>query len=766
MTLWYDRAAANWDEALPLGNGRMGAMMHGGPRQEQLHLNDDTLWSGYGQVHELPNGARGYTQARDLALAGKYKEAQEIIERDCLAKNTQRFLPLGHITLEMPASHENCIDYWRELDIENAVSAVHYRTGEVNFARECFVSFPDQVLVMRLGASEPGAVTFTAQLACLLTHTIRAEGNRLILEGQADPSQAVEADVEKQGMKFIAVAEVDLQGGTARAQDGALYIEGADSVVIRMAWRTNFKDAFTPPMLGGVDYRALCEADLAKTRGAAYAELKTRHLADYHALYKRVEISFAQKDTAAPELPLPERLARWETAEDDAALFALLFQYGRYLTIAASRPGSMPMNLQGIWSHHFWPPWSGNYTLNINAEMNYWPTAAANLAECHEPLTRFVRTLRKTGARTAQAMYGARGFVAHHNSDIWGMSTPVQPEADFGAARWAFWPLAGGWLAGQLYNQYLYNRDEKFLWNEVMPAVRDAARFFLDVMVEDADGTLIFAPSTSPENDFSLNGDALSVSKTATMTTAIIRETLENYIAGCLMSNDGDCGEFWEEAEAALARLPAYKIGAQGDLLEWSEDLPAVETTHRHTSHLYPLYPGRHIEAGTPLAAACRRTLDLRGDESTGWALAWRINLFARLHDAERAFSFLKMQLRPSEGWRGGCYPNLFGSHPPFQIDSNFGATAGMTEMLLQSTPGNVIHLLPALPRALGTGHVRGLRAMGGVTVDMSFANGKLTQAELTLDAAQPPQEFTIIYEGTRTTLALTPGVKTYPAWF
>jgi len=731
MELWYDREAANWDEALPLGNGRMGVMVYSGVVNERLALNDDTLWSGYGQVHAIPGAYDAYTRARDLSLAGQYKEAQTIIENECLGKNTQRYLPLGDLLLEMPATHAGCTDYKRSLDINDALSKLTYKVDGVSYTREAFISYPQQVLVMRLQTDSPGALSFTARMACQLKSKISAYGNGLMLEGQADPTASESDDPVRSGMFFMALADFELDGGSIRADGDALHVENANAVVIRLTWRTNFYDAFTPPSEGGVPYHDICHADMEKSLAVPYEELKARHIADYQALYNRVDIHFEAADaTAAARLaaePTPIRLARWDTAEDDPALFALLFQYGRYLMISASRPGSMPMNLQGIWSHHFWPPWSGNYTLNINTEMNYWPAAVANLDECHEPLTAFVRTLRKTGAVTAREMYRARGFTAHHNSDIWGMSTPVAPNDEFGAARWAFWPLAGGWLAAQLFNQYLYNRDEGFLREEAWPAVRDAALFFLDVLTEDENGNLLFAPSTSPENDFTYNGEPLAVAKTSTMTTAVIRETLTNYIT---------CAETLDETEleaikTALAKLPVYQIGTRGELLEWSEELPEHEPSHRHTSHLYPLYPGREIQHGTPLADACRTTLDLRGDESTGWALAWRINLFARLRDGERAFSFLKKQLRPCEGWQGGCYPNLFGAHPPFQIDSNFGAVAGIAEMLVQSDPDGTVHLLPALPRALGTGYVRGLRAMGGKTVDIEFADGKVTHSRI-----------------------------------
>ncbi|MCL2363230.1 MAG: glycoside hydrolase family 95 protein [Defluviitaleaceae bacterium] len=743
MELWYNCEAANWDEALPLGNGRMGAMVFSGSVHEQLALNDDTLWSGYGQAHEIPGAYEAYTRARDLSLAGNYKEAQDIIERECLGKNTQRYLPLGDLLLEMPSSHADYTDYRRSLDINDALSKLKYKANGVTYTREAFISYPAQALVIRLQADTPGALSFAARLACQLKSQISVYGSGLMLEGQADPTD--NDDLAQRGMHFMALVEFDVDGGNTRANGDVFYVENANAVVIRMTWRTNFCDALTPPKMGAVPYHDICYMDMNKAMSMSYDELKAQHMADYQALYNRVDIHFEAADKiVAVRLaadPTPARLARWETTEDDPSLFALLFQYGRYLMISASRPGSMPMNLQGIWSHHFWPPWSGNYTLNINTEMNYWPAAAANLAECHEPLTAFVRTLRQTGAITARNLYHARGFAVHHNSDIWGMSTPVAPNDGFGAARWAFWPLAGGWLAAQLFNQYLYSRDEKFLRDEVWPAVRDAALFFLDVLTEDENGGLIFAPSTSPENDFTYNNEPLSVAKTATMTTAIIRETFVNY-----MDCDATLGATdiptLEAVKIALSRLPAYQIGSRGELLEWSEAFPEHEPSHRHTSHLYPLYPGREIQHGTLLADACRTTLDLRGDESTGWALAWRINLFARLRDGERAFSFLKKQLRPCEGWQGGCYPNLFGAHPPFQIDSNFGAVAGMIEMLVQSDPGGTVHLLPALPRALGTGYVKGLRVMSGQTVDIEFADGKVTHSRIIPHAQfNPPMQ-------------------------
>ena len=765
--LWYDKEAANWDEALPLGNGRMGAMVFSGVKQERFALNDDTLWSGFPQSHEVEGAAEYYKKARDLSLAGKYDEAQDIIEKNCLGENSQRYLPLGDLILEMPEAHGVHTGYQRKLDIKNATLRMRYIHDNVCYRRHCFISAPDRVMVIKIWGDEPGCIHFKARFDCQLTATVTARDNRLSLEGQAPPTD--NPAPAQQGMAFVAVADFENRGGTVRTEGDTICVENVDAIVIRMAWRTNFTDAFTPPMMGGVLYLAQCAQDLHEALKEDYLALHTRHLKDYHALFNRVDIRF-HGENKERERSLPQRLANWETAENDPALFALLFQYGRYLMIAGSRPGTRPLTLQGIWNPHLYAPWNSNYTININTEMNYWPADVTNLAECQQPLFDFLAVLRENGQKTAKIQYDARGFAVHHNSDIWGMTTPVEYREGQGVARWAFWPLAGGWFCAHAYNHYLYTRNTVFLKETAWPLLRDAARFFMDVLVEDGDGFLVFAPSTSPENDFAFNGKPLSVCKTTTMTTAIIKETLTNTIhcidhmqVGDIDAPNYDIKNFLEkfraEVEGAFKKLPPYTIGSRGELLEWSEELPEHEPTHRHTSHLYPLYPGYEIEAGTPLAAACKKTLDLREDESTGWALAWRINLFARLRDAERAFSFLKKQLRPCEGRQGGCYPNLFGSHPPFQIDSNFGATAGIAEMLLQSKPDGTIYLLPALPKALGSGHVVGLRAMGGVTVNMHFEAGELQTAELTLDAGREMSErdFTVIYKDTRKTLQLNP---------
>jgi len=771
MQMLYNQEAAVWEEALPLGNGRIGAMVWSGVGTEKISLNDDTLWSGYPKTLNLPDKQHHFHAARALAMQGKYRQAQDYIEANMQGSYTQGYLPLCDMVLEM--EDDTATEYNRVLDLNNAVVSLEYCQNKIRYKREYFVSAPDQVMVMRLSADVAGAISFAAQFTCQLNANATAEYNRLKLDGIApsvarplyhmgDEPIVYDSTPDKQGMRFAAIADFEVSGGETFAEGDVLFVKNADAVVIRFCCRTSFNGAFEFPGLNGAPYATNCEKDLAASLNLDYATLRDRHIADYQNLYNRVDINLGNSTLAS--LPLPERLANWQTPENDPELFALLFQYGRYLMISGSRPGTIPLNLQGIWNPHLHPPWSSNYTVNINTEMNYWPAESTNLSECHEPLIDFINTLHITGASIAKSQYGARGFTVNHNSDIWGAANSVG-EDNKGACRWAFWPMAAGWFSAHVFNRYLYTQDMTFLRETAFPILRDASLFYLDVLTEDASGCLIFAPSTSPENDFIIDGKTCCVSKTTTMTTAIIKECLNNTIATCKLLEaetlDTEMSALREQAATAIKKLPPYQIGAKGQLLEWSEDLPEAEPEHRHTSHLYPLYPGYEIKPGTELADACARTLDLRGEEATGWALAWRISLWARLQKPERAFACLKKQLRPATGWLGGCYPNLFGAHPPFQIDSNFGATAGVTEMLLHSECNNgeyKIYLLPALPKAFADGHIKGLRAMGGVTVNIYFENGALKKAELTPDAQLSAREFTVVYEGRVQKVRLIPG--------
>lgn len=769
MELWYKEPAGYWEEALPIGNGRLGAMVWSGLEHEKISLNEDTLWSGYPQSHDIPGASEYYVKARGLAMDKKYHEAQELIEQNVLGQYTQSYLPLGELTLEMEHPAGTPKNYRRALNLDEALSELRYSIGEVTYMRESFVSAPEQVFVMHIHADKPGQISLKAGFTCKLRGTVSTERNRMTLDGiapsQVDPSYIdspnpiiYENEPAKKGMRFCAMLTLDCEGGELETLPDGLKITGADSVTLLLAARTSFNGPFRHPYTDGSPYTKLCHNDLLTAKQFDYNSLRTRHIKDYQFYYNRVSINLGK---GREELPVPERLADWDK-DIDPALYALLFQYGRYLLISNSRPGTRPANLQGIWNEHLRAPWSSNYTININTEMNYWAAETTNLPEMHGPLFDLINNLRITGANTAKIHYGAGGFVSHHNSDIWCLSNPVGNHGK-GTAVYAFWPLSAGWLSAHVYDHYLFSKDIEFLRQTGYPVIRDAARFFLDVLTENSDGKLIFAPSTSPENSFIYEGERCAVSETTTMTMAIIQETLNNTVSCCQLLNVDQ--ELLEEAENALKRLPPYRIGKRGELLEWNEELEEIEPEHRHTSHLYPLYPGRQfsIEKTPELAGACRRTLELRGDESTGWALAWRISLWSHLHDGEMAYRILKKQMRPVDGSRsmdyvqgGGCYPNMFGAHPPFQIDSNFGACAGIAEMLLQSTEES-IDLLPALPAAFETGTVTGLRARTGAAVDISFRDGKLEKAILTGITPQE-QKFTVCYGGRKKHISLADG--------
>ena len=771
LQLWYQKPATYWEEALPLGNGRLGAMVWSGVDHETLSLNEDSLWSGYPKCADIPGAVEYYKQAQQLAREKKYSEAQELLEDMFLSDYTQSYLPLADLKLELEHPQGDVENYRRSLSLEDAISRLTYTIGGTTYTREAFVSAPDQAIVLRIQADKPGSITLKARFDCRLRSSCTIEDGRLVLDGvapsQVDPSYlgetpnpiVYEEDPQKKGMRFCAILEAQAQGGTIHPWEDALEITGADSVTLLVAAQTSFNGPFRQPYLDGKPYKELCLKDLNAAAAQSFEALRQRHVEDYKSYFDRVSMNLGPDED---EVPTVERLARWN--EDvDPQRYALLYQYGRYLIISGSRPGTQPTNLQGIWNKHLRAAWSSNYTININTEMNYWPVETANLSELHQPLLQFLHdTLRVTGAHTALTHYGARGFVAHHNTDIWGLSNPVGNHGR-GTGSYAYWPLSAGWLCSHAFEHYLFTQDKDFLRETGYPIIRDAGRFFLDVLIENAEGKLIFSPSTSPENVFIYNGKRCSVAETTTMTMAIVRETLENLAACCqILDTDPDLAK---EVHAALERLPQFKIGSRGELLEWNEELEEAEPEHRHTSHLYALYPAHLISTdGTPeLANACRRTLELRGDESTGWALAWRISLWAHLHDGEHAYQVLKKQLRPIDGSLpqysisgGGSYPNMFGGHPPFQIDSNYGACAGIAELFLQSWDGN-IDLLPAVPKALGTGTIRGLRARGGVTVDLDFRDGKLEQAVLTRTAAGQ-EAFTLRYAGKEKAVTLAQG--------
>lgn len=752
-TLWYSRSAASWNEAMPLGNGRIGAMVYGGARHERIALNEDTLWSGKPSYYENPKGAEVFRKARELALERRYPEAQTLLEQEFTNLWSQMYLPLGELRLDMehPDEIEN---YRRELDISTGVHTVEYDCCGVHYTRECFVSQPDQVLVMRLSADHPGALTFTMSLVPAMeavskqTHTSASiTGNcpvvRRMFGSDNEERGAIEYGIadEDKGIGYYAEARVHTEGGRTDRRCG-VRVERADSVTLCFGVRTSYNGWDKHPVLEGKPYAEPCTAELDAAEAKPYDELKAAHIADHAALYDRVSLDLGggEEKSASTE----ERLYAHENGEEDLALYALYFNFGRYLTIAASREGTQPTNLQGIWNDHLVPPWNSNYTVNINTEMNYWPTLMTALPECYEPLLTMIGELAVSGERTARDYYGAPGFTVHHNTDLWRLTTPVGAHRG-GCAAFAFWPLASGWFMRHVWEYYEYTQDIEWLRSTGYPILKKAAEFYRATLAEDHDGTLIMAPSTSPENSFRTEDNiGCSVSATTAMTQAIVRDVFEICVqADCeLHLND----PFTAELKEILPGLKPFGIGRDGELLEWAENPTENEIHHRHISHLYALHPARLITVeDTPeLAEACRTTLNRRGDESTGWAMGWRINTWARLEDGDRALKLLDTQLRTVEGRNsgrsgglnyangGGTYLNLFDAHPPFQIDGNYGACSGIAEMLLQTTPDGTIKLLPALPKAWADGAFSGLLARGGFKVSAAWKNGHVIRCEIT----------------------------------